>query len=57
MNIQSSVQKPHGDAIDDVTRIKNTFSCIFCDGIFKSDVKFAVALSILKFSKLTKFWD
>ena len=26
MNIESNVQKPHGDAIDDVKRIKNTFS-------------------------------
>ena len=26
MNIVSNVQKPHGDAIDDVKRIKNTFS-------------------------------
>ena len=25
MNIKSNVQKPHGDAIDDVTRINNAF--------------------------------
>ena len=28
MNIESNVQKPHGDAIDDVKRIKNTFSLL-----------------------------
>ena len=26
MNIESNVQKPHGEAIDDVKRIKNTFA-------------------------------
>ena len=26
MDIESNVQKPHGDAIDDVKRTKNTFS-------------------------------
>ena len=34
MNIESNVQKPHGDAIDDVTRIKNSFSLIFCNVFF-----------------------
>ena len=29
MNIQSSVQKPHGDSIDDVTRIKILFRVYF----------------------------
>ena len=28
MNIEINVQKPHGDAIDDVKRTKNTFALI-----------------------------
>ena len=30
MNIESNVQKPHGDVIDDVKRIKNTLSLHMC---------------------------
>ena len=31
MNIESNVQKPHGDAIDDVKRIKKYFFITYVD--------------------------
>ena len=39
MNIQSSVQKPHGDAISDVINIESTFWGLISDGLSISNVK------------------
>ena len=55
MTIENKVQKPHGDAIDGVKRIKNTFSLIFCDGLFKSDVKLKLHCPFWNFQNWRKF--